>query len=116
MIRHRTARRIASEWHSEMLTGLYALCSSGAIIVNRSFTRNPATRTNDSGELVLSDDPDTLATLTAVDEINDDLNGRVPYPHPLTKRDTRDLVNLRDYCQHYGPRDAVEGWNRMRWD
>jgi hypothetical protein len=31
MIRHKTARRIASEWHNGQSTALYALASTGAI-------------------------------------------------------------------------------------
>lgn len=32
MIRHKTARRIASEWHGGQHTPLYALSSSGAVL------------------------------------------------------------------------------------
>lgn len=117
MIRHKTARRLADEWHGGQWTGLYALASSGAIIVNRDFSRIPATFINDDGERVLTDDPDTIATLTAENEILDELAEKYRHPTagPLSTADKRDLMRLLEYVRHYGPRGPVDGWSNLNW-
>lgn len=119
MIRHRTARRIAAEWHGGQWTGLYALASSGAIIVNGDFSRIPSTHIANDGTRWLDDDPDTLATLDAERELTDArywvVKNQCNIPPNNAKRDYDDLTKLLAYVRHYGPRGPVEGWERMKW-
>ena len=91
MIQHRTARRIASEWHGGQSTGLYALCSSGAIIGKQQ--RPGETETEE----------EVCACLRWL------ANNRTMCP----VSDQQDLTNLLAYIKHYGPRGPVPGWNDM---
>lgn len=104
MIRHSTARRIASEWYDGQWTGLYALCSSGAIVTTFS---------------ALPPDPDYDDLPLAIAEIEDSLRWTEANPTAVPPndymRDKRDLTALLAYVKHYGPRGPVQGWNAMPW-
>lgn len=93
MIQHKTARRIACEWHGGGGSALYVLCSTGAIDTGR----------NDHN---------------AAEEINEGieyhrvLQGDVRYS---ARRKMAKLSRLLAYVQHYGPRGQVDGWGDMTW-
>ena len=83
MINHRTAQRIASEWHAGGGSALYVFASTGAI----------------------QQDPDTYHNRTARD-----VESEIDIQHMEIGGDTRELTHLLTYITHYGPRPAVPGW------
>jgi hypothetical protein len=105
------ARMIASGWYAGMMSGLYALSSSGAVVVNGDYNATPATHVNAGGELVLTADPDTLARLTAVEEIDAILEDGTED----TTENIADLVSLKAYVLDSGPRGPVAGWANLNW-
>ena len=111
------ARKLASEWHGGQWTGLYALSSSGAIIVDHNFDTLPDTFRTEDGDLVYTDDPDTLAEITAIAEIEDELSEKFRQKHsgPLIKAERTDLMNLAEYVSESGPREPQPGWSELTW-
>ncbi len=92
MIQHRTARRIASEWHGGGGSALYALSSTGAI--DTAWTGHDA----------------ELEVLRCLD--GDEFTAALLVGMPRT-RERENLHNLLAYVRHYGPRAAVAGWYGM---
>lgn len=85
MIHHRTARRIASEWHGGIASDLYLLTSTGTI------------STDAEREII-----------DARREVYEQSN------HGIASA-IHDLNKLLAYVRHYGPRGPVDGWSKLSW-
>jgi hypothetical protein len=106
------ARKVASEWHGGQWTGLYALASSGAIIVNGDFSgKTPETMINEANEWVLRDDPNTAVTFTALTEIRQLVEDNEVH----SAKYLLDIMNLTFYIVDKGPRGPVDGWANLNW-
>jgi hypothetical protein len=87
IISDRTARRVASEWHSGQVSALLSLATTGAILYSRT-----------------------------EDEILSELDANESDVTSAEARTNRiELQGLLAYVQYHGPRPPIAGWHTIRF-